>query len=211
MSIRLVSVKWQQAYIYTDEIVVFSKATKQLPKNMRKVSHLSHNADVMIELKKCVFFSTRFDYMEHVIAPGKLRVAQKIQQRSSGKSSQLHCTSCFPYRGCVLFTVCSSQKFAWLAFTQNKKTVKKGTLQFKLDAGELKAVDLLEKADHFVGTRRTSIERHVKNWHRRLGNPSGLCSVTKARREGPEACWLLVALFVLTQRQDMIPIKRRVW
>ena len=75
LDIILSGLRWQTCLIYLDDVIVFSKDTKEHVSHVDQVLTLLRQAGVSLKLKKCEFFQPRVDYLGHVITPGKLAVA----------------------------------------------------------------------------------------------------------------------------------------
>ena len=71
----LSALRWQTCLIYLDDVIVFSKDTKEHIAYVDQVLTLLRQAGVSLKLKKCEFFQPKVDYLCHVINPGKLAVA----------------------------------------------------------------------------------------------------------------------------------------
>ena len=75
LDIILNGLRWQTSLIYLDDVIVFSKDTKEHVAHVDQVLTLLRQARVSLKLKKCEFFQPKVDYLGHVITPGKLAVA----------------------------------------------------------------------------------------------------------------------------------------
>lgn len=75
VDILLMTVKWQFALVYLEDIVTFSTTPRQHIEHTKKVLGLLSKAGVSLKLKKCRFFTTTIDYLGHVIRPGRLEIA----------------------------------------------------------------------------------------------------------------------------------------
>lgn len=70
-----VPVKWEYALLYLDHIVIFSIKTDEYTKHACLVSRLPKNAGVSLEFQKCAFFINIIDYLDQIIRPVRLEVA----------------------------------------------------------------------------------------------------------------------------------------
>ena len=61
--------------IYLDDVIVFSKDTKEHVAHVDQILTMLRQAVVYIKLKKCELFQPKVDYLGHVITPGKIAVA----------------------------------------------------------------------------------------------------------------------------------------
>lgn len=77
MNIIMVPIKWQNALVYIDNIVIFSKSSKECLHHLESVLRLINKAVMILKLKKCFLFSDAIDYHGHVIAPRRLHIAIK--------------------------------------------------------------------------------------------------------------------------------------
>lgn len=80
IDVILASVKWQHAIVYIDDTTVFSNTKKERLMHINEVLLLLRNAGKTIKLKTCSFSSVTTDYLEQVIASGRVQVAQKTQK-----------------------------------------------------------------------------------------------------------------------------------
>lgn len=74
MDVVLLTVKWQFALDYLDNIVIFSKTTKEHIYHMREVLTLLNIAGVPLKLNNFQFFAKTFAYLGHVIGPRRLEM-----------------------------------------------------------------------------------------------------------------------------------------
>lgn len=64
------------AFVYTDDIVIFSKSPEAHIKHVKKILTLFRNGSFTIKLEKCKFFSSTIKYQHHAVQHGKLPVPQ---------------------------------------------------------------------------------------------------------------------------------------
>lgn len=67
MDFILYSVKWQFALAYLDNVVIFSKTSRQIIKHVREVLQLFHRSRVSNKVEKRTFFKDTIDYMAFYI------------------------------------------------------------------------------------------------------------------------------------------------
>jgi hypothetical protein len=72
-----ISVKWKQALIYLDDVIIFSPTLDEHYGHVSQVLHLLHQAGVSLKMSKCHFFQPSVEYLGHVVHPGKLAVPNK--------------------------------------------------------------------------------------------------------------------------------------
>lgn len=68
-------VKWQFVLLYFHDIVIFLQKLNEHIGHFRQVLRLLYNADVKLNLKKWEFFTSRIDYLRHVIRSRRLEVS----------------------------------------------------------------------------------------------------------------------------------------
>ena len=75
LDIILAVARWQICVVYLDDAIVFSENLEQHLAQGDNVLTLLRNAGVSLKLKKCHLFQPKVYYLEHVVLPGKLKVA----------------------------------------------------------------------------------------------------------------------------------------
>lgn len=78
MHVILASFKFKCVIFQIDEVIIFSKSLEKYVTHVDKILGLVIHFEMKLELKlkKCHFFSKSIDYLKHVIASGKLKVAR---------------------------------------------------------------------------------------------------------------------------------------
>ena len=71
----LSGVRWQICLVYLDDVIVLSRTHEEHADHLDTVLSLLRTAGISLKLKKCSFFRPKVHYLEHVISPGKLSVA----------------------------------------------------------------------------------------------------------------------------------------
>lgn len=74
MDVVLVTVKWQYAFVYLDDIVIFSQFSRNQMNHTRLVLSFLKDACATLKLEMCAFFKNTIDYHGHVNGPGRLVV-----------------------------------------------------------------------------------------------------------------------------------------
>jgi len=77
LDMLLAKVKWVNALVYLDDVIVYSKSVEEHIEHLDHVLELLRGAGATLKLKKCHFFRPSVDYLGHVIRPGQLAVADK--------------------------------------------------------------------------------------------------------------------------------------
>jgi Reverse transcriptase (RNA-dependent DNA polymerase) len=77
IDIILSGIKWKTCLVYLDDVIIFSSSRDMHLKRVNEALNLLGNAGLSLKLIKCHFFKEAFDYLGHVIRPGKLAVAEK--------------------------------------------------------------------------------------------------------------------------------------
>ena len=54
--------------IYLDDIIIFSKTSKEYIERLRGVFQKLHQAGLKLKPKKCEFFKTRISYLGHIVS-----------------------------------------------------------------------------------------------------------------------------------------------
>lgn len=83
LDIILSSVRWQLCLVYLDDVIIFSRSYAEHVKQLDQVLTLMGSAGISLKLKKCDFFKPSVSYLGHVIAPGKLSVAEDTAAASA--------------------------------------------------------------------------------------------------------------------------------
>lgn len=63
--------------MYLDDVIIFSNTFDEHVGHVREVLSVLQEAGLSLKLNKCTFFSSKVDYLGHVIRPGKLAVEEK--------------------------------------------------------------------------------------------------------------------------------------
>jgi hypothetical protein len=71
----LISVKWKQALVYLDDVIIFIPTLTGHHGHVSKALRLLINAGVSLKLSKFHIFQPSVDYLGHVVHPEKLSVA----------------------------------------------------------------------------------------------------------------------------------------
>jgi Reverse transcriptase (RNA-dependent DNA polymerase) len=77
VDIVLSGLRWKTCLVYLDDIIVFSNSPEEHARHLNEVLSLLYGAGLSLKLAKCAFFRDTFNYLGHVIRPGKLEVAAK--------------------------------------------------------------------------------------------------------------------------------------
>lgn len=70
--LMLVSVQWQFALVYLDDIVIFSKSPADHIEQDRRVSRMIYEFGVSLKLKKGKFFAETIHHLSHVLRSVRL-------------------------------------------------------------------------------------------------------------------------------------------
>lgn len=66
------TVKWQNARVYLDDVIIFSKTVDERLGHVEEVLRLLADATVTLKLKEGKLLTEAVEYIGHVIKPGKL-------------------------------------------------------------------------------------------------------------------------------------------
>lgn len=68
--------RWKVCIVYLDYFIAFSCSSAEHVDHVDHILLLIGEVGVTLKLEKCHFFMERFDYLGHVIIPGKLAIAE---------------------------------------------------------------------------------------------------------------------------------------
>ena len=74
LDIILSLVSWQTCLIYVDDVIIFGKCEPQHIEEVDEVLILLEDEGVSLKPRKCELFQPKFNYLGHVITPGKLSI-----------------------------------------------------------------------------------------------------------------------------------------
>jgi hypothetical protein len=90
VDIILSGVKWKACLGYLDDVTLFSSLREAHMRHVDEALTLLEKAGLSLKLAKCHFFKDTFNYLGHVIRPGRLGVAEKNTEAL--KSAPMPCT-----------------------------------------------------------------------------------------------------------------------
>jgi len=73
----LSGVKWQNVLVYLDDLIIFSADAESHLSHLDTVLTLLRKHGVTFKAQKCHLFSNEFEYLGHVVRPGRLSVNEK--------------------------------------------------------------------------------------------------------------------------------------
>jgi len=73
----LSKVKWQNALVYLDDLIIFSADAESHLSHLDTVLTLLGKHGVTLKAKKCHLFTNEVEYLGHVVRPGRLSVDEK--------------------------------------------------------------------------------------------------------------------------------------
>lgn len=108
MDIQLLWVKRQSVLLCLDKIVVNSKIVQEHLTNVQWMLSLLHNNEVALKLKNCSLFKKNFNYLGHIIQPGRVENAEatkkaiwELQDRRTQTEVRSFLCSCNVFEGFV--------------------------------------------------------------------------------------------------------------
>lgn len=87
MDVILSADKWQFAIVHQDNIIMFTKSTKEHIEHIREVLAPLRKASATLQLKNCLFLADTRDYSGHVIVPRRLKIAMHTAKAIPGHQS----------------------------------------------------------------------------------------------------------------------------
>jgi hypothetical protein len=96
VDIILSGVKWKTYLVYLDDVIVFSSSREAHMHHVDEALTLLERAGLYLKLARCQFFKDTFNYLGHVIRPGRLGVAEKTPRHSSRHLCSARRRSCVP-------------------------------------------------------------------------------------------------------------------
>lgn len=76
------TVKWNYAFFYRDDNIIFSRTLEQHTQQNENVLKVLSNRKMTLTWKKCSFFVKLMSHWSHIIAPGKVHVAAETTEAS---------------------------------------------------------------------------------------------------------------------------------
>ena len=74
LDLILTKFKWKTCLIYLDDIIIFSNSIEEHIRHVDEVLQALREAGVTLNIEKSKFFTTKVEYLGHIIKPGKLEV-----------------------------------------------------------------------------------------------------------------------------------------
>ena len=78
--IILASVKRKHALVYLDDVIVYLDTLEEKFDHLDSVLRLLRDTGSTLKLPKCHFFKTSVDYLVHIVAHGRLEVAERATE-----------------------------------------------------------------------------------------------------------------------------------
>lgn len=75
MEVILISMKWQYALVYLDDMAIFSKTLEKRIYHVKQKLALSKPAGIIFILKQCYLFTATIKELEYLTRPRRLEIA----------------------------------------------------------------------------------------------------------------------------------------
>lgn len=160
MEVIFVSVKWQHALVYVEDVIILSKTPKDHLKNIDEGRVLLMEPEVTIKHKKSQFYSRDMHYLDHVIEPGKLQVARQTVEAIKAQKYRFNIAELRSIQGVCKVYQRFVPIFASLAGPLNKGLKKGEHPQFDLDTVKRDAVDVLK--EKLIAPQEQALSRNGK-------------------------------------------------
>lgn len=116
----LASVRCQFALEYLDDICVFSKLPEEHIEQVMRNLRLLYKAEITLKPRKCRFFAEASYYLEHVIRPGHLEIAEDPTDVITKLEQPTLKTEFCSFSGLCKLLLCFVPNFANLEAVLNK-------------------------------------------------------------------------------------------